>query len=210
MQAQPHIDEVQGTAGWHNARLGKVTASRINDVLSWTKKGESVARARYREELARQRVYGIATQIPVNHHMERGITLEPVARRNYELKTNRLVTEVGFYEHPLIAMSGASPDGVVEDDGIIEIKCPTEANHLATIVNGEVPIRYFGQIQWQLACTNRLWCDFVSFSLDVPDELQLFVTRVYRSESWIEETEEKVVDFLAEVYELVKQMENKK
>jgi putative phage-type endonuclease len=208
MSLQPHIDEIQGTEGWHNARLGKVTASRINDVLSWTKKGESVTRARYREELAKQRISGIATQIPVNHHMERGITLEPVARRNYELLTNTLVTEVGFYNHPTIAMSGASPDGVVGDDGIIEIKCPNEPNHLATIVNGEAPTRYFGQIQWQLACTQRLWCDFVSFSLDAPDGLQLYVTRVYRSEDWIHETEEKVVEFLAEVDELVKQKEN--
>ena len=196
----------QGTKEWHDARLGKVTASRINDVLAWTKKGESVSRARYREELARQRITGERVEIPQNHHMERGITLEPVARKEYELATDTLVTEVGFYDHPTIQMTGASPDGVVGDDGLIEIKCPTEVNHLATIVNGEIPPRYFSQIQWQLACTNRQWCDYVSFCLDAPNNLQLFISRVYRSDDWIEETEKEVIKFLAEVDALVKQL----
>ena len=198
----------QGTKEWHDARLGKVTASRIADVLSFTKKGESVARQRYKQELAKQRITGEKTEIQTNHHMERGITLEPVARQRYEVKTNTLVTEVGFYDHPTVPMSGASPDGVVGEDGLIEIKCPTDGNHLNTIASGNYPIRYFPQIQWQLACTNRLWCDFVSFSLDVPEDLQIYVKRIPRDDAFIEQTEKAVIQFLNEVDELVERLRN--
>lgn len=198
----------QGTKEWHDARLGKVTASRIADVLSFTKKGESVARQRYKQELAKQRLTGEKTEIPTNHHMERGIALEPIARQGYEAKTKTLVTEVGFYDHPTIAMSGASPDGVVGKDGLIEIKCPTEGNHLNTIVSKNYPIKYFPQIQWQLACTNRLWCDFVSFSLDVPEDLQIYIKRIPRDDAFIAEAEAAVIQFLNEVDELVERLRN--
>ena len=193
------MNEVQGSQEWHNARLGKVTASRINDVLSWTKKGESVTRARYRDELVKQRTTGEATSIPVNSHMQRGLDFESVAREMYQNERNVSVQEVGFINHPTIEMSGASPDGCIGEDGLIEIKCPTEPNHLATIVNGEAPTRYFSQIQWQLSCTGRDWCDFVSLCLDAPAGLELFIVRVYRSDDWIKDTESAVVVFLAEV-----------
>lgn len=199
MSQQDNINNAQGTEEWKKSRLGKVTASKINDVLAWTSRGESVTRARYRAQLANERITGEQISIPQNHHMERGVTFEPVARKKYEARTGNVVKEVGFYDHPTIPMCGASPDGTVGNDGLIEIKCPTEINHLATVVNAEVPPRYYGQIQWQLACTNRLWCDFVSYSPDAPNHLALYVLRVHRDNIWIQETETEVLKFLAEV-----------
>lgn len=197
----------QGTTEWHQLRLGKVTASRIADVVGKGKKGEYfIAREHYKKELATERITGEKIQIEPNQHMLRGIELEPAARRNYELNMGCSVTEIAFVDHPTIKMSGASPDGLVGADGLIEIKCPTETVHLATIITDEIHKRYVYQMQWQLACTQRKWCDFVSFNLDVPDINMLYISRVFRDSATIQFLELEVAKFLEEVEVLYNEM----
>ena len=196
---------MQGTEEWHQTRLGKVTASRVADVLATIKTGESASRKNYRMELVCQRLTGQREEGFVNSHMERGIELEPLARAAYEFKQGVTVTEVGFIDHPSIDMSGASPDGIV-GDGLVEIKCPTPANHADTLLLGKAPSKYIAQMQWQMACTGAKWCDFVSYCPKLGDNLALFVVRVERDDEFIAETEKAVTLFLTEVEDLTKQL----
>ena len=124
---------------------------------------------------------------------------EPLARLSYEVANNVLVDEVGFVPHPTIAMAGASPDGLVGDDGLLEIKCPNTATHIDTLLTQIVPSKYNTQMQFQMACTGRKWTDFVSFDNRLPEELQLFVKRVPRDDVFIKQTEDAIVKFLAEL-----------
>ena len=200
----------QRSPEWFAIRLGKVTGSRVADVLAKTKTGESSSRRNYRIELVCERLTGKKADAYTNHHMERGTLLEPVARSLYEAKTGTFVLEVGFAHHPLITMAGASPDGLTECGNLIEIKCPTAANHVETILNGEPPSKYIPQMQWQMACTGSKWCDFVSYCPDAGDELALFVKRVERDDKYISEMESEVVKFLAEVDEMTEQLRKPK
>jgi len=204
------MDIKQGSEGWFAQRIGKVTASRVADVLATIKSGESASRKNYRMQLVCERLTGKKEETFTNVHMERGIELEPIARSLYEMKNDSFVTEVGFVEHPKIKMAGASPDGLVGDDGLIEIKCPTVANHIESITGkpvGTVPSKYIPQIQFQLACTSRAWCDFVSFNNELPEHLQLFVKRVYRDDVYIANMEKEVSAFLNEVADTVNELE---
>ena len=128
-------------------------------------------------------------------------TVKSQARATYILTTGRIVAEVGFIDHPAIAMAGASPDGLIGSDGLIEIKCPNSATHIATLRGSEIDGKYVKQMQWQMACTGRAWCDFVSFDPRLPDELQLHIRRVQRDPAMIVEMETAVRAFLAEVDE---------
>jgi putative phage-type endonuclease len=199
---------IQGSPEWFSARLGKATASKISDILSTLKTGEAAGRKNYRMDLVCERLTGIKAEGFTNHHMQRGTALEPTARALYEFKTNALVEEVGFVIHPDMEMSGASPDGLVGDDGLIEIKCPTAGNHVDTILSKESPRKYYAQMQWQMACTNRLWCDFVSYCPAVGENLSLFIVRVNRDDKWIVDTEMAVSKFLTEVSELTQQLKD--
>ena len=199
------MENTQGTDSWFEARLGKVTASRVADVLATIKTGESASRKNYRMELVCQRLTGQREEGFTNSHMERGIELEPLARAAYEFKQGVTVTEVGFIDHPSIEMSGASPDGLV-DDGLVEIKCPTPGNHVDTLISGKAPSKYISQMQWQMACTGAKWCDFVSYCPALGDNLALFVVRVDRDDEYIAETENAVKLFLTEVADLTKQL----
>ncbi|CAB4133872.1 phage_rel_nuc, putative phage-type endonuclease [uncultured Caudovirales phage] len=192
-------DIKQGSDEWFAARLGKATASKIADILATIKSGESASRRNYRVELVCERLTGVRGETYTNPHMIRGTELEPLARALYESKMNVFVDEIGFVDHPTIPMSGASPDGLVGNDGLIEIKAPTAANHLDTILSGSAPSKYISQMQWQMACTGRAWCDFVSFNAEMPSELQLFIKRVPRDDEFIASTEKAVSEFLAEV-----------
>lgn len=198
---------VQGTPEWFAQRLGKVTASRMTDVMAKVKSGEAAGRANYRAELVAERLTGKVAESFTNAAMKWGTEAEPLARAAYEAEFGVLVQEVGMVEHPRIPMSGASPDGLVSTDGQIEIKAPETKAHIETMLGGEAPAKYMPQIQWQLACTGRAWCDFVSFDPRLPPGMQMFVRRVPRDDAYIKELEAEVIKFLAEVEETVHRLE---
>lgn len=190
---------VQGSPEWFAARLGKVTASKVADVVAKTKSGWGASRANYMAALIAERL----TQTPAdsfsNAAMQWGTEQEPLARVAYEFFTGRDVEQVGFVDHPSIPMTGASPDGLVGEDGLVEIKCPNTATHIDTLLDGKVPGKYVIQMQWQMACTGRQWCDFVSFDPRMPEEMRLWIQRVDRDGPHIELLEEDVTRFLAEL-----------
>jgi putative phage-type endonuclease len=189
----------QGTEEWFTIRIGKVTASRVADVIAKTKTGYSASRDNYMAQLVCERLTGQKGESFTNAAMQHGTETEPLARAAYEALHDVLVDEVGFVPHPTIEMAGASPDGLVGDDGLIEIKCPNTATHIDTLLSQTVPGKYNTQMQFQMACTGRQWCDFVSFDNRLPEELQLFVTRVPRDEVFIRLIEAEIVQFLAEL-----------
>jgi len=204
MEAQ-RIDGVVNES-WMAQRLGKVTASRLSDVIAKTKTGVSTSRQNYLIQLVSERLTGKKGDSFVNQAMLDGIERESAARELYERTRGVSVTEVGFFDHPIIKNSGASPDGAVnaEEDGkyagLIEIKCPIETTHTNTLISKSVPSKYIPQMQWQLACTGAKWVDFVSYNPNFPgEELQLFVARVDRDDTYIAELEAEVIKFLDEV-----------
>jgi putative phage-type endonuclease len=200
---------LQGTQDWINIRLGKVTASRVADVIAKTKTGVSASRAQYAAELVVERLTGAAYQQYKNTAMEFGTETEPQARLVYEMMHDVSVDQVGFIPHPHIAMSGCSPDGLVGTDGLIEIKCPTSKTHIETLLSEQIPQKYLTQIQWQLACSDRAWCDYVSYDPRLPGEMQLFVQRVRRDDAIIRELATNVEVFLAEVADTVGRLQAK-
>ena len=197
----------QRTEEWFQQRLGKVTASRISDVIAKTKTGVSTSRQNYLIQLVSERLTGKKGDSFVNQAMLDGIERESAARELYERTRGVSVTEVGFFDHPIIKNSGASPDGAVnaEEDGkyagLIEIKCPIETTHTNTLMSKEVPSKYKSQIQWQMASVspNVKWVDFISYNPNFPDTMQLFVARVDRDDTYIAELEAEVIKFLDEV-----------
>jgi putative phage-type endonuclease len=189
----------QGTEEWFTIRIGKVTASRVADVIAKTKTGYSASRDNYMAQLICERLTGLKGESFTNAAMQHGTDTEPLARAAYEALKDVLVDEVGFVPHPTIEMAGASPDGLVGDDGLIEIKCPNTATHIETLISKVVPGKYNTQMQFQMACTGRQWCDFVSFDNRLPEMFQLFVTRVPRDEVFIRLIESEIVQFLAEL-----------
>jgi putative phage-type endonuclease len=196
----------QGTEEWFNIRIGKVTASRVADVLAKTKTGYSTTRDNYMAQLVCERLTGQKGESFTNAAMQHGTETEPLARAAYEARYDVLVDEVGFVPHPTIEMSGASPDGLVGDDGLIEIKCPNTATHIETLLSESVPNKYYTQMQFQIACTGRKWCDFVSFDNRLPTELQMFVKRVPRDDMYIKLIEDEIVKFLAELDTKINQL----
>lgn len=190
---------IQGSPEWFAQRLGKVTASRLADVLAKVKAGEAAARANYRAELVAERLTGKVAEGFSNAAMKWGTECEPLARAAYEAEFGLLVEEVGMVQHPAIANTGASPDGLVSTDGLIEIKCPETKAHIDTLLSKSAPTKYVPQMQWQMACTGRAWVDFVSFDPRMPADLQLFVCRVLRDDDLICQYETEVRAFLAEV-----------
>jgi hypothetical protein len=191
----------QGSNEWHALRLGKVTASRVADVCRKLKSGGySTERANYKAELILERLTGTRAAGFVSKDMEIGTLREPDARAEYELRRRCEVLQVGFVEHPTIAMTGASVDGFVGEDGFVEFKCPKPATHLGYLRAGVVPSDYMLQIIWNFACNPaRQWCDFCSFNPDFPEQMSLLIVRIARDEVRIAETERAVCAFLAEV-----------
>ena len=199
----------QRTEEWFAARLGKVTASRVADVLAKIKSGESASRKNYKMELVVQRLTGKQGESFTNAAMEWGTEQEPFARMAYEAHTGTFVKEEGFVDHPTIEGFGCSPDGIV-GEGLIEIKCGNTATHVDWLLDGKAPSRHIPQMMAQMACTGAKFCDFVSFDPRVPDDLQLFVIRVERDDEYIAEMEKEVKLFLQEVDDLHKQLLAKK
>jgi putative phage-type endonuclease len=193
----------QGTPEWFAQRLGKVTASRVADIMAKTKTGVAASRGNYLAQLVAERLTGQAADTFKSGAMQHGTETESMARMAYEAETGLIVTEVAMIQHPAIEMSGASPDGLVGEDGLVEIKCPNTSTHIATLMADKASSQYIPQMQWQMACTGRAWCDFVSFDPRMPEDMQLFIKRVPRDEALIAEYESEVVKFLAEVRETV-------
>jgi len=194
---------IQGSEAWFAQRLGRLTASRLADVIAKTKTGESASRATYRAELVAERLTGKQAASFSNAAMAWGTETEPMARASYEAAKGLFVVETGMVPHPVIAMAGASPDGLVGDDGLVEIKCPDTKTHIETLLAGKAPAKYIPQMMWQMACVGRAWCDFASFDPRLPVDLQLFVIRVERDDKLIAEYEAEAVRFLAEVDEII-------
>ena len=199
----------QGTPEWHQLRLGKVTASRVADILAKTKTGPSASRQNYLIELALQRTTGIIQESYSNAAMEWGTQTEPQARVAYEVNTNNFVDQLAFVDHPSIDWFGCSPDGLVSDRGLLEIKCRHSASHWETIKLDEIPKKYWIQMQAQLACTGREWNDYVSFDPRMPERSQLYIKRVFRDEEFISEMESEIKNFLLEVETEVNLMRNR-
>lgn len=196
----------QRTDDWYAARLGKVTASRVADIVAKTKSGYSTSRANYMAELVAERLTGKKGDSYSNAAMQWGTEQEPNARAAYESMKGVLVNEVGFVPHPRIDMSGASPDGLVNDDGLIEVKCPFTATHLDFLIGGEIPDRYMVQMQWQMACTERYWCDYVSFDPRLGEKMQMKIVRVNRDPLKITELEREVAQFLLELEQKISKL----
>lgn len=198
------LDVEQGTDAWKQARAGCVTASRVSDVLARIKSGEAAARRDYKFQLVAETISGKPQDSGfVSADMAYGTEFEPAARGAYEAVEGVLVTGVGFVLHPRIEHAGASPDGCVGDDGLLEIKVPKLATHLGYLLDGVAPAKYHNQMLFQMACCERAWCDFVSFRPDLPDELQLFRVRFPRDDTRITAMEVEVICFLAEADELL-------
>jgi putative phage-type endonuclease len=188
----------QRSAEWFAMRAGKVTASRVADILAKTKTGPSASRQNYLIELALQRTTGVIQESYSNSAMEWGTQTEPQARVAYEVATHNFVDQVAFVDHPTIKGFGCSPDGLV-GEGLIEIKCPNSATHWEYFKYNRPPQKYVIQMQAQMACTGAKWCDFVSFDPRMPERSQLLVVNVPRDDEFILYMEAEIKQFLSEV-----------
>jgi hypothetical protein len=191
---------IQGSDEWIAARLGKVTASRISDVVAKTKSGGwSESRANYMADLITERLTGKQAEHYISGPMQRGSETEAEGRAAYQFERGVLVQTVSFFDHPTIAMSGASPDGFVGADGGIELKCPNTKTHLNYLLGQSIPGAYVGQMQWQMGTTGRQWVDWVSYDNRLPESMQLHIRRVQRDDRHIAELEAQVREFISEL-----------
>jgi putative phage-type endonuclease len=197
----------QLTEAWFAVRVGQVTASRIKDVVAKTKSGYSASRKNYLAQLVCERLTGQKAESYTNAAMQCGVDQEPFARSAYEMKRDGMVMEVGYMPHPTIIGSGASPDGLVGDEGLLECKCPNTATHIEYLLAGEVPTEYKPQMAWQMACTGRAWCDFVSYDPRMPVKHQFFCVRYHRDDAYIAELEAEVVKFIKELEDTIRKLE---
>lgn len=203
-------DAAQGSDEWFRERLGKVTASRVADVIAQTKTGWGASRANYMAELIAERLTGKTADSYINAAMQWGIETEAEARAAYAYYADAEVQEVGFVPHPTIAMSGASPDGLVGDVGLVEFKCPNTATHLDTLLGEAIAGKYITQVQYQMACCpGRQWCDWVSYDPRLPEKMRLFVKRVPRDDTVIAQQEKLVRGFLSELDQKITALEAK-
>ena len=191
-------DIEQRSEQWFAARCGSLGASQIADAISKSKDGKAFGStsANLRAKLVVERLTGIQEDSFKTAAIQHGIDSEEAARLAYEAHTGAFVTEVGLYKHPAIEGTHASPDGLVGDDGLIEIKCPNSATHIDTLKTEKVPTKYLYQMQWQMRCTDRKWCDYVSFDPRLPENLRLFVKRIPRDDALLAKLEAEVMLFL--------------
>jgi putative phage-type endonuclease len=204
------MEIVQGSEEWHRCRIGKITASKINDVMAKLKgKGEASSRKDYRVQLAVERLTGEKTDSFTNNAMMWGTENEPFARQAFEFARDITVDQVGFIDHPVIPMTGCSPDGLIGDDGMVEIKCPKTATHIEWMLAGKIPAQHVNQMLWQMECCGRQWCEFVSYDPRLPVELQLFIPpRLDFTTEAIAPIRAEVIRLLAEVDQLVQQLKD--
>ncbi len=193
----------QGSAAWHQIRLGKATASRMADICAKTKSGPAATRKAYLSQLVRERLLGVPEDTYCNAAMQWGTEKEPEAREAYARYMLCTVEEVGFVDHQTIPNAGCSPDGMIGTDGLVELKCPTPQTHQDILLGKSFPDRYVKQALWQMACTGRAYCDLATYDPRWPEPMRLFVQRIDRDEALIAELEAEVTAFLAEVDETV-------
>jgi len=193
------VDLIQGSDEWLAARAGSLGASSLHEALAKTRTGWGASRENVMARLIVERLTGRPQETYVNAAMKTGVEREPEGRIAYEFYKGVEVVEVGLIRHPTIAGSHASPDGLVGDDGLLEIKCPQPAKHLSTLLDGKIDDKYILQMQWQMQCADRQWCDFVSYNPDFPEEMSFWIKRITRDDERISETEKLVVEFLEEV-----------
>ncbi len=189
---------VQGSDAWRQLRAGKVTASRVKDIVATTKTGYSASRDKYMTQLLLERLTNTVAESYSNDAMGWGVEQEPFARAAYESAKSVMVDQVAFVNHPTIEMAGASPDGLVNDDGLVELKCPMSHTHLESLLGG-LDDQYKVQVQWQMACTGAKWTDLCSFDPRFPAELQLVIKRFERDDAYIATLEKEVIKFLTEL-----------
>lgn len=193
------MNPLQGTAAWFEAKLGKVGASHISDIMAKTKTGPAASRNNYMVQLVCERLTGEVTEHFTSKAMEWGIAQEENAVTEYEMASGNMVEFEGFVEHPTVPMSGASPDGLVGEEGLIEVKCPLTTTHIKSLLGQDIDRGYILQMHWQMDCTGRKWCEFVSYDPRLPGNLQLSITRVERDDSLIQEICGEVVEFLGQL-----------
>lgn len=196
----------QGSIEWHQSRLGRVTASRVGDVMAKTKTGPSASRKNYMMQLLCERLTGKREEGFTSAAMQRGTELEAIARSAYEVDQGVMVQEVGFIPCPGIPMAGASPDGLVGVDGLVEIKVPNTATHVDFIRTGKIDSGYEWQMLLQMVCTGRKWCDFVSFDDRLPEALQYRCKRFDFDAARAAEMLTEIKTFLAELDALEAEM----
>ena len=196
----------QRTEEWFAARCGKVTASRVADIIAKTKTGYSTSRENYLAQLVCERMTGKPAESYSNSAMQWGTDQEFFARAAYEAAKDVLVDELGFAIHPTIDGAGASPDGLVGLFGLVEIKCPNTATHIDTLLTQTVPAKYITQMQWQMACTQRQWCDYCSFDPRMDEGLQLFIKRVEYDPIYVAQLEKEVINFLMDVEDKIQKL----
>ncbi|AUR11182.1 putative phage-type endonuclease [Phaeobacter inhibens] len=196
----------QGGDEWHQMRLGKVTASKVNDAMMDKSKA---GYQNYRAQLVCERLTGRTTETFKSAAMDQGNETEPQARAMYTMTTGQMVEQVAFADHPAISMAGASPDGLVGELGLVEIKCPQPTEHIRVLTGGAIKKAYREQMQWQMACTGREWCDFVSFCPDLPDDLALHILRIDADPEAIRDMETAVRAFLRDVEAMTRRLTEK-
>jgi len=200
---------IQGSDEWKKYKCGRLGASSISDMLTRTKTGWGSGRANLAARLVTERLTGCPSTSYTSKAMENGTALEPQARSLYELMANVDVQQIGWADHSSLAWSGASPDGLIGESGLLEIKSPFEATHLSALKGGSIDGGYIKQMMWQMSVLERDWCDFVSFCPSFPPEMQLHVTRVYRDDIVIANLEIEASVFLKEVADTVEQLRSK-
>jgi putative phage-type endonuclease len=189
----------QRSDAWYAARCGSLGASQLNEALATTKNGWGASRENLKNRIIAERLTGTPTETFQNAAMVWGVVTEDQARKAYEEATGTFVDELGIAQHPVLEHTHASPDGLVGEDGLLEIKCPNTTTHIETLKSQKVPSKYMNQMLWQMRCVDRQWCDYVSFDPRLPEHLQLFIKRVERDDAAIAELEAKVAEFLTEV-----------
>ena len=196
---------IQGSPEWFSARLGKLTASRLGDLMKVTRYGESTYKTRLRMELAIERITGKpASSVVMNQAMRDGVEREPDARKLFEAVTGKEVALCGSFDHPEIVNTAASPDGILrEEDAILEIKCPTPVTHGKNLMAETMPINYVYQVQWQIACTESTHGYFASYHPDFPKELRLKIVKVERDDEVISKIAEAVKKMDIEIESLI-------
>jgi len=196
---------IQGSDAWFKARLGKISGSRLGDVMRKTKWGESTYKERLRIELAIERITGkSASSITPNRAMLDGIEREPDARALFEAITGKEVKEVGSFDHPTIPNTSSSPDGlIVGEEAVLEIKCPMASTHARNLMSETMPKNYVYQVQWEIACTESDYAYFASYHPDFPKELRLKWVRVEKDDSVIKSLSEEIRDFDVSIEDMV-------
>jgi len=201
-------DYPQGSDEWQAIRAGKVTASKITDIMAKLKSGKpSAGRTTYMGQLIAERLTGVKSDSFSNAAMQWGIETEPQARAAYEFLNDVEVEQIAFMDHALISNSGMSPDGLISDEGMLEIKCPNTATHIDMLISKTIPKKYIDQMQWQMACSSRKWCDFMSFDPRMSEHLNKLIIRVERDDKYIQEMEIEVIKFNSEINEKLKTLD---